>query len=380
MEKRSTHLINSMATILHTADVHLDRAFAGLGMVSGIAAMRRQELREAVRRLVDLAIETRADAVTIGGDLYEHDRVTLDTGNFLAQQFARLAPTPVLISPGNHDPYVPDSLYRRIDWPANVTVFGSPELTPRALACGVTVWGAAHDGPEVRRNLVRDFRVSGEGPHVLLFHGSDAHAVPDGKPAHAPFLPEELAASGADFALLGHYHRARIYGEQPLFAYPGTPEPLDFAEEGEHYVLCLEIDERGAQPQLMPFGGVQYRTERIDVTNMMTSDEVRAAIASVSSPGIVRVVLEGQLHPDVDLDLGALYNSCAEGFTFLDLVDRTYPGYDIEELAEESTTKGAFVRLLSGRAQLASKDERETLETAIRYGLRAFDGREVRAP
>lgn len=369
-----------MATILHTADVHLDRAFSGLGMVSGVAAARRQELRDAVRRLVDLSLDLRADAITIGGDLYEHDRVTLDTGNFLAQQFARLAPTPVLISPGNHDPYVPDSLYRRIEWPANVTIFSSLELRPARLPCGVSVWGAAHDGPEVRRNLVRDLRVSGDGPHVLLFHGSDAQAVPEGKSTHAPFLPEEIAATGASFALLGHYHSARVFGERPLFSYPGTPEPLDFAEEGEHYVLRLDVDEGDARPELIPFGQVRYVTHRIGVSEMVTSDEIRAAIVAQAEPAIVRAVLEGQLHPDVDLDVAALYNACVEQFAFLDIVDHTYPGYNVEELAEESTTKGAFVRTLMARAKDSSGDDRSLIEAAIQYGLQAFDGRELRTP
>lgn len=369
-----------MSTILHTADVHLDRAFAGLGMVSGIAATRRQELREAIRRLVDMALEIRVEAVTIGGDLYEHERATLDTGNFLAQQFARVAPALVLISPGNHDPYLPDSLYRRVEWPSNVTIFDSPEFRPKELTCGVTVWGAAHEAPDVRRNLVRDFRVSGGGPHVLLFHGSDAHAVPEGKTAHAPFLPEDLDATGADFALLGHYHRAQIYGEQPIFGYPGTPEPLDFSEEGEHFVLRLEMDEAGARPELIPFGRVQYRTESVDVTEMVTSDDVRAAIVSLATPSIVRVVLEGQTQPELDLDVPTLYNACAEGFTFLDFVNRTYPGYDLDELAEESTTKGAFVRHLRDGARVAGEEEQDLLEAAVRYGLEAFDGREVRTP
>ena len=93
-----------MVTILHTADVHLDRAFSGPGMSQSIAAARRQELREAVRRLVDLALELRAGALTIGGDLFEHDRVTMDTGNFLRQQFERLAPARVFIAPGKPRP------------------------------------------------------------------------------------------------------------------------------------------------------------------------------------------------------------------------------------------------------------------------------------
>jgi len=368
-----------MTTIIHTADVHLDRAFSGLGMMSGIAAARREELRDAIRRVVDLTIEVGADALTIGGDLYEHDRATLDTGNFLAQQFARLEAVPVLISPGNHDPYVPDSLYRRVDWPSNVTIFSATELQPVSLAGGVTVWGVAHDGPDVRRNLLAGFRVSGAGTHLLLFHGSNMSGAPEKRTGHAPFLPEDIAATGADFAMLGHYHSGRVYKSgKPLFAYPGTPEALDFSEEGEHFVLRLDIDGTTVEPRPIPFGRVRYRTSRIDVTELVTSDEVRAAIVELEEPLIQRVILEGRLNRDVDLDTSALYNVCAERFTYLDLVDRTEPGYDLEELADESTTKGAFVRLIQERAA-SGEGDRELLELAMRYGLQAFDGKEMRS-
>jgi DNA repair exonuclease SbcCD nuclease subunit len=69
----------------------------------------------------------------VGGDLYEHDRATLDTGNFIAKEFARLAPKPVLITPGNHDPYAPDSLYRRVAWPDNVVIFDQEEWRPISI-------------------------------------------------------------------------------------------------------------------------------------------------------------------------------------------------------------------------------------------------------
>ena len=48
---------------------------------------------------LDLALELGADAVTIGGDLYEHERATQDTGNFLRLQFERLAPARAFIAP-----------------------------------------------------------------------------------------------------------------------------------------------------------------------------------------------------------------------------------------------------------------------------------------
>jgi DNA repair protein SbcD/Mre11 len=369
-----------MPVILHTADVHLDRAFSGVGMTASMASVRREELRDAFRRFVDLALELQVDAVTIGGDLYEHERSTLDTGNFLRGQFERLGAVPVLIAPGNHDPVVPDSLWRRVDWPSNVTVFTEPRFRAVELASGVTVWGAGHDGPELRANLLDGFRVPDGGTHVLLFHGSDLHAVPEGKPAHCGFMPEDVERTGAAFALLGHYHGARLHpAGTPLFAYPGSPEALDFSEAGKHFVLKLEVDGGAVRPELLPFGRVRYVTHRLDVSGLTSSDELRSGIAGLGDPeAIVRVVLEGELHPDVDLDVAALYNVCAERFRYLDIVDRTVPGWRLDELAEESTTKGAFVRLMQARIATGSPDEAEIAELALMMGLQAFDRREVR--
>ena len=367
--------------VLHTADVHLDRAFSAAGMSAGIAAARRQELRDAFRRFVDLAVDSKVDAVTIGGDLYEHERATMDTGHFLREQLERLGPVPALVSPGNHDPYMPDSLYARMDWPPNVTIFREPAFRPVQFSPWLTVWGAGHDGPTLRRNLLEGFRVEGAGRHVLLFHGSDTRAVPPGKPAHCPFLASDVRAAGADFALLGHYHGARVAEDSaPVFAYPGSPEPLDFSEEGVHHILRLDIDEARISPTLIPFSRVPYCTHTVEVSAFLTSESLRAAITALPGEGeIVRVILAGMLQPEVDLDVQSLYNSCAERFRYLEIVDRTEPGYDFAELAEESTTKGAFVRLMLTRIQRLSPDDRGTAEAALLYGLRAFERREVSA-
>jgi hypothetical protein len=130
-------------------------------------------------------------------------------------------------------------------------------------------------------------------------------------------------------------------------------------------------------PQLIPFGVVSYSTHRLDLTPMITSEEVRSAIAALPQGRIVRAVLLGQLQPEVDLDVPALYNACAERFAFLDIVDRTQPGYDLEELAEETTTKGAFVRLMLSRIGGMAGDDAEVARQALVYGLRAFEGREL---
>lgn len=375
-----------MTRLLHFADLHLDRSFAGLGMAVSEASKRREELRDALRRIVALAIELDVDALTVGGDLYEHERATADTGRFIAEEFQRLAPRPVLVAPGNHDPYLPDSLYRRTQWPPNVHIFTQPRWEQRRLDESLVVWGAGHVSPDLRDNLLAQLRVDRrDGVAVALLHASDISAVPENKQAHCPFTREDIENSGVAFALLGHYHELRLKPEgRPLFGYPGSPEPLSFGEPGHHYVLLLEADSAGVKVEPWAINQVRYQTVEIDITGMTHSEKVRQAVRALAgdagnSPVIMRVVLVGQAEPELDLDLQSLLSGCAQHFRYLDpIVDRTEPPFDLEDMRQESTTRGKFVQIMEQRIRAASGPEAETLKKALHYGLQAFGGREIR--
>jgi len=353
-------------------------------MATSEASRRREELRSVLRRIVDLALERNIDAVTVGGDLYEHDRVTLDTGRFIVSQFERLAPRPVLIAPGNHDRYVPDSLYRRLHWPGNVHIFDSMQWQPVALADSVAVWGVGHNSPAVRDNLLRDLQLDRSETAIALLHGSDVSAVPERKAAHCPFEVSDVERCGAAFLLLGHYHSMRLSpAHSPLYGYPGNPEPLGFDEAGPHYVLLLSVGEHGATAEPVQINEVFYRTERIDVVGMSTSDQVREAIARLAGESpptadIVRMLLVGQAEPELDVNLAGLLSATVDHFRYLEIADQTQVAFNLEEMREETTTRGAFVRLMQERIDRAQGSEKEILENALRYGLQAFSGQEVR--
>lgn len=127
--------------LLHFADLHLDTPF--LWAPREVAQSRRQGLRTTLQRICRLADQLGVDALTCAGDLYEHDRFTPDTAEFLRSSFVELAPLPVLLAPGNHDWFGPASLYQQVTWSPNVHVFESPRLLPWPLVDGLTVWGGA---------------------------------------------------------------------------------------------------------------------------------------------------------------------------------------------------------------------------------------------
>ena len=94
---------------VHTSDIHLDTSFSAAGFPSRIGDRKREAIRGTFRRILESAEGEEAQLVLIAGDLFEHDRVTPDTVEFLKQQFESLGDIPVFVSPGNHDPCVGSS-------------------------------------------------------------------------------------------------------------------------------------------------------------------------------------------------------------------------------------------------------------------------------
>ncbi len=358
--------------LLVFADLHLDAPFAWAGRE--VARSRRRAIKECLTRIVDLALRLRVDAVCSAGDLYEQDRFTPDTMAFLRAQFARLAPVPVLLAPGNHDWLGPASLYRQVGWSDNVHVFAEPRLRPYPLAGGVTVWGAAHCAPANTPGFLDSgFHAAGPGPHIGLFHGSeqgDYGAQGDGKIPHAPFRAAQIPATGLNHALVGHFHTPR---DGLHHTYPGNPEPLTFGERGDRGAVLVTVDEHGAvsrerhRVSVTEVGDIE-----VDLTGVAYSGEIRDRVATRLSElkGTVRVTLVGELPPDAEIDLVDLADAAPHLDALVTRVGAVRVGYDYDLLAEEKTVRGQFVRDVLA-ADLDGERRRRVLIT----GLRALDGR-----
>jgi len=369
--------------LLHFADVHLDISFAGMGLPVEIARQYRQSLREAVKRLIDIALKETVSAVTVGGDLYEQERFTADTGNFLAEQFSRLGNIPVFIAPGNHDPLVPDSLYRQIKWTENVTIFQHPKLEPVSLSEEVVLWGLAHPSPSWREKPLKKFKVPDDRIHILLLHGSDMSNVPSGKVTHAPFFPEEITQAGFAFGLLGHYHQGRLTPEEnPILAYPGSPEPLAFCESGLHGAVLLEIESGEVSAHHISTRTYQSVQKKINVSDLTHRDailsKIREELLESAGPNVLaRVILEGIRHPDVAWNMAVIRENLPQNFLYVFLEDHTLPAFPLNELREEKTVRGEFVRRLLSEMESAPDDQKNFLKDALTFGLLAFEKKEI---
>ncbi|MGH7911978.1 MAG: metallophosphoesterase family protein [Candidatus Dormibacteraceae bacterium] len=371
--------------LLHFADVHLDRSFAWAE--GALAGRRRQAIRDALVRVLDVARAERVDAVLCAGDLFNLEQVTPDTVAFLVAELARLAPTPVLLAPGNHDWYGPRTPYAQAPWPANVLLFRTHELTPVPIAPGFTIWGAAHLAPAGTPDLLAGARATGPGVHVGLVHAAeqlehhpadDSGLLPD---PHAPFDPEEVRSAGLLHLCTGHYHTPR---DAALYTYPGNPEALGFASRRglRGAVLHTFHADGGHERTRFPVDSGTLSELRLDVTGCASTQDVRARIAGGvhDRRGVVRVELFGELPPHATLEVSALQDSAPWLQALLCRDAGVRFAYDTEALGREQTVRGQFVRdVLAGqplRDGPAPELDDRLRERVLAIGLRALDGRD----
>jgi len=362
--------------VLLFSDLHLDTQFKWAP--PQLARSRRQGLRDTLAAIVALAREHRVDALACGGDLYEHERFSPDTGEFLRTTFAGLD-MPVLLAPGNHDWFGPASLYAQLAWSPNVHVFTADTLRPFELADGFTIWGAAHRAPANTDGFLDHFRLDRSGVNVGLFHASEmgtSRVLEAGKTPHAPFTPAQISASGLSHAMLGHHHVPR---DGAHHTYPGNPDPLSFGEApgaaGERRGAVLLDFAADGTPTRTRLGVASAHVTDVVVTlaGPSTAQAVRQQVGAVLAPlsGIVRVTLGGEVAPELDLRLGDLGDLAPHLAGLVVRLGRVHVSYDFEALAKEKTVRGRFVSDVMASMALDEQARARVLVT----GLRALDGR-----
>ena len=98
--------------ILHTGDLHLDSAFSSFGKKD--AEQYRELGRELLKNIFDCAKHEKCQMILVAGDLFDSKFVSNDT-RALFVSLVRNADMPVVIAPGNHDPYSENSFYALVE-------------------------------------------------------------------------------------------------------------------------------------------------------------------------------------------------------------------------------------------------------------------------
>ena len=107
-------------TLIHTSDVHI-----GTGHKTDHDDEWPERPIADLSRMAQIGRDNDADAMVIVGDFFDNNRVREPLIEATCEALAR-AGMPVVILPGNHDPFTPDSPYASEAWPVNVYLFDKP--------------------------------------------------------------------------------------------------------------------------------------------------------------------------------------------------------------------------------------------------------------
>jgi DNA repair exonuclease SbcCD nuclease subunit len=219
---------------LHCADLHLDSPLRGLEADPDAPAETiRGATRQALRNLVDHALEERVDFVVAAGDLYDGDWQDWRTGRFLTAQIARLtsAGIPFIAIRGNHD--AESVISRRLRMPSDIAWLldhRRPE-TIRLPHLPVSIHGQSFANRSVSDNLARRY----PPPDPGRFNIGLLHSALDGREGHDDYAPcsvEQLRDHGYEYWALGHVHQREIVHRDPWIVFPGNTQGRHANETG----------------------------------------------------------------------------------------------------------------------------------------------------
>ena len=400
----------ALARFLQFSDLHLGAPLRWLPAER--REERRRDQRAVLERAVRQAIERGVHAILIPGDLFDQEGTDAGTLAFALGVFDVAGCPPVLIAPGNHDPWSERSLHwnarvleaRAMRWPAHVHVFTTADWSPRGLPGlpGVRVWGRcftsgveSHERPLATAAMAAVPGADPVGFDLALFHGSREGQCPPGQSVTAPYSDPEVIGGPFAYLAVGHYHTTTSLESNQgaaagtRLAYAGSAAAVSATEVGPHGALEVRIEYGRRQPfvevEFVELDPRRVHDLAVEIAHATSPEAVERRVrralddAGARDEDIVTVRLAGRIARGVRLSTpGPELRDRAFHLRF-DL-RRLRPDYDLDALraggagTTEERFAGVLLEQLEGEAD---PERRAVIESALYYGLDAFRLREV---
>lgn len=317
---------------LHTADWQIGMKADSVGTAG--PKVREERLR-AGTRVIEVAQQNSVDFVLVAGDLFEDNAVE----RRLIQRTADILSGfdgPVYIIPGNHDPFIPGSVWDHPAWgfAGNLHILHEPEP---AEGPGCTLYPCPLKEKYSSMNPTSWIKAGkNKGINIGIAHGT-VEGIPVDEIDY-PLPGDAAEKTGLDYLALGHWHSTTIYSSSDgakRMAYSGTHEQSKFGERDSGNVLLVEIGEAGAAPIVTQIQTGKIIWENLAVAIHEPGDlaRVRQNISEMDHPDhtLIRVDLSGLLQADEQQELAHIEDILASRFLYgrLDALNlRPSPGDD----------------------------------------------------
>ncbi|WP_408009492.1 exonuclease SbcCD subunit D [Pseudalkalibacillus sp. A8] len=320
-------------SFLHTADLHIDTPFKGLGhLPEPIFHIIKDSTFQSFERIVGLAIEKQVDFIIISGDLYDGANRSLKAQLFLKTQFQRLENEgiDVFVIHGNHDHLAGE--YVKLTWPDNVHFFSckEPDMIPFEKDGEILahLYGYSFPKQTVTENISSKYKkVDGAAFHIALLHGTSGGSTDHH--TYAPFMLNELKNQPFDYWALGHIHKREELSHYPHVIYPGNIQGLNRKESGKKGCYLVEMTKAETTLTFLDSSTVRWESESLSTPHSDTVDElidqlllVKEKFRATEVNTILSIELSGE---------SPILQSLYENDKLDDLLDHLQEGEEVEE-------------------------------------------------
>jgi DNA repair exonuclease SbcCD nuclease subunit len=355
---------------VHIADIHLDAPFTLLSDKLNIGEQRRIEQCMAFKKVIEYIKTNMVDYLLISGDLYESEYIKKSTLEYINSLFAEIPNTKIIISPGNHDPFIKDSPYDLFSFEPNVYVFKSDEIEVIEEQ-DVNIYGSAFIDFYRANNPLESIKILDNGkPNFLVLHCDLNGAKNQNDLSYLPIPESYFKSLKFDYCALGHIHKKYISNNNRI-VYPGSLISFGFDELGEHGMIVGELTGNIVNTQFIKIDNREFVEENIDVELFNSQMEIIDYINNYkfNKLNLYKIILIGKRDYELnikDIKSGIIHEN------ILQIKDLTKKNYNIESIMNENNLRGAFVKRVMGlqERQIITQEE---MDKILEIGINAME-------
>lgn len=352
----------------HLADIHIGKCYSTHCLSPEHAESRRNETWGTFARICRTASEEGVDFLLIAGDLFDSHYCSVQDILGVSELFAGIAPIPVFVIAGNHDPLGDKSVYHWVKWPSNVHLFDAGQFKPIELADkNITIWGRSWDRKEDCDPVA--LPTPQEGRNILLHHGDlDREGS-----LYANLSSRSILEKQFTYTALGHIHRPEVFNQFPG-AFAGSPEPLDFGEFGEHGYMDVRLGEGDPEISFVTASSRQFVALQVEASSSDTivtlAGKVREQITGLNPQrDFFKIAIQGYWEGSFEHALQQLTHLLQPEFYDLTILDQTRPDINLERLMH--TYRDSAIGMYISRIQEMELEE-DLKRDALLFGIEAL--------
>ena len=326
--------------LIHCADLHLDSKMESI-MPTDLAKIRKVEILDTFRRMIDYAYINNINIIMICGDMFDSSKIQNKTKEYIIELISEHPDIDFIYLCGNHD---------------ENNFIKTLEIVPSNIKTFTDNWTSYRYGN-------------------LVITGCELNNINN----QADIINlKALENKNIDYLALGHIHsyKTKRLDARGKYAYSGCLEGRGFDECGDKGFVEVEINNNKISTSFIKFSKRTLHEVSVDISGKETLRTIEKAITDVIDPidpdDLVKVNLVGTYTTNTKKDMIRFNQLLENKFFFGRVKDKTTIKIDIDEYKNDVSLLGEFIR-----TTLNSDEDKSIQGEIITLGLRALRGEDL---